>query len=115
MAKKASAGDLYERVGFEQLQTASDGAGGTLNGFAEQFVRRAEYIHLRSGEAVLANRLEGRHSQIVRVRADSQTRTVTADWQVRDKRTDAVFQVKDVTIAPDRQWVDVLVMSGVGA
>jgi len=113
MAKKPAASDLYEHVGFDKHGTAPDGAGGTISAFTEQFTRRAAYIHLRGGETVMASRLAGRHTQVVRVRSDSQTRTVTTDWRVTDKRSGAVFNIKDITPSDDRAWLDFLAEKGV--
>lgn len=112
MAKRPGAGDLYQHVGFDKQGTASDGAGGTITAFVEQFTRRAAYIHLRGGEAVMAARLEGRHTQIVRVRSDSQTRAVTTDWRITDKRSGAVFNIRDITPSDDRRWLDFLAEKG---
>ncbi len=107
------AGDLRERVVFESRSASSDGAGGTTTAWADQFTRWAQYIHLRSGEAVLAGRLAGKHSQVVKVRADSATRTITTDWRLRDRRTGRVFNIRDITHTPDRAFIELLCESGV--
>lgn len=113
MAKKLGAGDLYERIGFASQAAASDGAGGTTTAYAEQFTRRAAFVHLRGGEAVLAARLEGRHAQIIRVWRDSQTRMVTTDWRIEDKRSGDLFNIRDITPSDDRLWLDFLCEKGV--
>ncbi len=110
---KQGAGALIERVGFEEPLTGSDGGGGTLNGFAERFTCRAAYIHLRGGESVLAARLAGQHSQVIRVRSSSQSRAVTTDWRIVDKRTGTAFNIRDATPTADRAYVDFLCQSGV--
>lgn len=109
------AGDLYYRVAFDKKGTASDGAGGTTAAFAEQFQCRAAFIHLRGGETVMAARLAGQHQQIVRVRSSTDSRQVTAGWRVRDVRSGAVFNVRDVTPSTDRMWIDFLCQSGVAS
>ena len=109
------AGDLSERVTFAAPAPGSDGAGGVEDGFEDKFTVWAAYIHLRSSEAVMAARLEGRHSQVIRIRASSQARQITTDWRATDARTMAVFNVRDVTFLEDRAWVDVLVQGGVAA
>lgn len=111
--KNSGAGQLYERVAFEKKGTASDGAGGTTTAWTEQFQCRAGYIHLRGGESVMAARLEGTHSIVVRVRASSNTRLVTTDWRVKDARTSVVFNIRDITPIDDRAFLDFLVQSGV--
>jgi SPP1 family predicted phage head-tail adaptor len=113
MTKNTTAGDLHERVGFGSHGSGSDSAGGTISAFTEQFTRRAAYIHMRGGEAVMAARLEGRHTQVIRVRADSQTRAVTSDWQIADKNSSAVFNIRDITPTTDRKWIDFLCETGV--
>ncbi len=112
MAKQTSAGDLRERVTFSSEEAGSDDAGGTVTGFVDRFTVWAQYTHLRGGEAVLAARLEGRHSQIIRIRASTQTRQITTDWRATDARTGQVFNIRDVTPMPDRMWIDILVQSG---
>lgn len=109
------AGELKHRVALDKRSTTSDGAGGTTTAFTEQFVVSAAYTHLKGGEGVVAARLEGRHLQVVRVRASSTTRQVTTDWRVRDRRTGAVFNVRDITPTEDRAFLDFLCEGGVAA
>lgn len=111
--KNSGAGPLYQHVAFEKKGTASDGAGGTTTAWVEQFHCRAGYTHLRGGENVMAARLEGTHSIVVRVRASSNTRLVTTDWRVKDARSSVVFNIRDITPSDDRAFLDVLVQSGV--
>lgn len=111
----AGAGDLYERVAFDQRAEVDDGHGNTVAGFVERFQCRAGYKHLRGGETVLASRLAGRHVQVIRVRASSLTRQVTTDWRIRDQRTNAAFNIRDVTLDMSRAWIDFLVESGVAS
>lgn len=110
------AGDLIHRVAFDKRSTASDGAGGTATAFSEQFVVSAAYTHLKGGESVIAARLEGRHVMVVRVRAyASTTRLVTTDWRIRDRRTQVVFNIRDITPTEDRAFLDFLCESGVAS
>lgn len=115
MPKNSGAGHLYQRVAFEKKGTASDGAGGTTTAWTEQFQCRAGYTHLRGGESVMAARLEGTHSIVIRVRASSQTRAVTTDWRVKDVRTETIYNVRDITPSDDRAFLDFLVQSGVAS
>lgn len=110
---RRGAGALIERVGFEEPVAGSDGGGGTLDGFLERFSCRAAYVHLRGGETVLAARLSGQHSQIVRVRSSSDSRAVTTDWRIVDRRAGTVFNIRDVTPTTDRAYIDFLCQSGV--
>jgi SPP1 family predicted phage head-tail adaptor len=109
-----SAGPLRERVVFEKQSSTSDGAGGTTTAWAEQFTRWAEYIHLKNGESVMAGRLEGKHTQVVRVYAKS-ARTVTTDWRLRDKASGRVFNIRDISLSKDRAFLEMLCESGVAS
>lgn len=117
MARKPSGGDLVENVAFDMRVTGNPDSpadyGNTVLDFVEQFRRRAGYIHLRGGEAVIAGRLQGRHIQVVRVRSDSSTRQIMSDWRVRDVRTGIAYAVRDVSPTEDRRFLDVLCESGV--
>jgi SPP1 family predicted phage head-tail adaptor len=115
MPKNSGAGQLYQRVAFDKEVPGSDGYGGTTNGWEEQFQCRAGYTHLRGGESVMAARLEGTHSIVIRIRASSNTRVVTTDWRVRDTRTDVIYNIRDITPSDDRAFLDILVQSGVAA
>ena len=118
-ASAPSAGKLTERVTIarriEMNPDAPHDYGNVVAEWADEGTVAAEYIHLRGGEAVLAGRLQGKHPQIVRVRASSLTRQVSTDWRVTDARTGTVFNVKDVTHTPDRAWVEWLCESGSAA
>jgi head-tail adaptor len=110
-------GDLRERVSFSQRVTinpdAPDDYGNTQSDWVEQFRTRAQFVHLRGGEAVLAGRLAGEHTQVVRVRSSSLTREIAPDWKMMDLTSEAEFNVRDVTHLPDRMWIDLLCQSGV--
>ena len=107
------AGQLIERVAFDKKGTASDGLGGAGAAWVEQFRCQAGYTHLHGGETVLAARLEGTHTIVIRIRSSSQSRTVTTDWRVRDVRTDKMYNIRDITPTEDRMFLDVLAQSGV--
>lgn len=107
------AGELTHSVAFELRADASDGAGGVEAGFSEHFRASAAYVHLRGGEAVIAGRLAGQHPVVIRVRASTEARQVTAAWRLRDTRTGEVFNIRDVTRTEDRMWIEFLCQSGV--
>ncbi len=116
-------GALRYRVGFLKREAVNDGRGNTVGKLIEQFQCRAAYRHLRGGESVMAGRLQGKHTQIIIVRASSQTRQITTDWVVRDVRASNeiapgrfdgdVFNIRDVTHETDRQWISLLCEKGV--
>jgi head-tail adaptor len=111
--KKQGAGALDQRVGFSTRGEIEDGLGGMTESYAEVFNCAAGYFHLRGGETVLAARLEGQHTQVVRVRSFAQSRQVTTEWRIEDKRSGQVFNIRDITLTDDRLYLDFLVQSGV--
>lgn len=113
MAKQIGAGDLYYRVAFDKRVEVDDGMGNTVGEWQEQFQCRAAYLHKHGGESVMAGRLQGKHVQVITVRASSQTRQVTTDWRVRDVRTGEAFNIRDVTHETNRQWISLLCEKGV--
>ncbi len=115
MAKTRSAGDLFYRFAFDKRVDQQDGYGNTKGAWQEQFQRRAGVTHIRGGEAVMADRLQGQYTQIVFVRACSQSKLITPDWRARDVRTGVVFNIREVTATTDRLWIDLLIQSGVAA
>lgn len=112
---KIGSGDLYYKVDCQKRIEQDDGYGNTVSDFATQFTVRAAYRHLRGGEAVIASRLENRHPVIITVRASSQTKQITADWQLVDARDGTVWAVRDVTHEADRQSISLLCERGVAA
>ena len=115
MAQTRSAGDLFFRVAFDKRVEIDDGAGNTVGEWQEQFQCRAGYTHLRGGESVMADRLQGQHTQVIFVRRSSASRQVTTDWRVRDVRDGKSFNIRDITPTDDRLWLDFLCQSGVAA
>lgn len=117
MAKKPNAGDLFYSVAFFKREDTNpdfpEDYGNVVSGWVEQFRTRAAYIHLRGGEQVLAGRLQGKHTQVIRVRAHEKTRSIQTDWYVQDVRSGTKFAVRDVTPGLDRQFIDILCESGV--
>lgn len=108
-----NAGALQHRVAFDKRGASSDdGYGNTVTNWQEQCVVSAAFTHLRGGESVLASRLQGQHVQVVTVRASSETRQIETDWRMRDVRTGASFNVRDITPTEDRAWLEILVQSG---
>lgn len=89
-----SAGDLRERVEFQEPTQQSDEYGNTVRGLTPRFERAALYLMRPGSEAVTAARLEGRQPVTVIVRFDAQTRTVSPAWRLRDVRTGAIYLIK---------------------
>jgi SPP1 family predicted phage head-tail adaptor len=110
--KDGGAGALKERVSFAVRGEVDDGYGNTVGGWVERFQDAASYVHLRGGEGVLAARLENRHPLVLRVRASTRSRVITADWKVTDARTGVEYAIKDVTASVDNRWIDLLCERG---
>lgn len=113
MTGKRGGGSLDQRVGFAKRGEFEDGLGGKSENFAEVFCCAAGFVHLRGGESVLAARLQGQHTQVIRVRSFSLSRQVTTDWRIEDKRTRTLFNIRDITPSEDRMYLDFLCQSGV--
>lgn len=107
------AGTLRERVSFAVRNERDDWFGNTVSDWIEQFQDAAGYTHLRGGETVIAARLENRHPQVIRVRASTRTRAVTADWRVTDTRTGVQYAIRDVTHDVKNAYIDFLCERGV--
>lgn len=113
MAKPRSAGDLFHRVAFDKREEIDRGDGVFVGQWVEQFQVRAGFAHLRGGESVMADRLQGQHTQVIFVRSSSETRQINTDWRVRNVRTGVEYNIRDITPTDNRQWLDFLCQSGV--
>lgn len=109
MKRPDGAGRLDRRVTFQSRASSSDGYGGTVTAFADEFTVWGGFTHLRGGETVIASRLEGVHPAVIRVRASSDTEEITTDWRAVCDGT--VYAIRDVTPV-ERMWIDILVASG---
>jgi len=82
MANTPTAQEFNRRVTFQARAVVDDGYGNQVSGpFEDKFT---VWAALRPGglsEAVVAARLEGTQVLNVYVRASSQTRQITSDWQ----------------------------------
>lgn len=110
---KAGSGQLHYQVALLKREDVDDGMGNTVSDFVEQFQTRAEFIHLRGSEAVMAGRLQGKHTQVIRVRNSSNTRLISTDWMVRDVRTGKSFNIRDIEQEVNRQFIALTCESGV--
>lgn len=112
MAK--ATGSLFHEVAFDKREeTSGDGAGNYEGVWVEQFRCRAEFIQLRGGEAVLAGRLQGRHTQVIRIRVSEHSVLITAGWQARDIRRGTAFNIRDIEFEENRQFISLTCESGV--
>ncbi|MPR62758.1 head-tail adaptor protein [Ochrobactrum intermedium] len=111
---KAGSGQLHYQVALLKRENVDDGMGNTVGQeWVEQFQTRGEYIHLRGSEAVMAARLQGKHTQVIRVRNSSSTRLISTDWMLRDVRTGKSFNIRDIELEVNRQFIALTCESGV--
>ncbi|WP_367354192.1 head-tail adaptor protein [Agrobacterium pusense] len=111
--KRAGAGSLSERIGFEAEVEGDDGYGGVVVGFQEQFIEPARLEPRVGSETVIASRLQGVQPFTMTVRSNERTRTITPAWQARNKRTGVVYAIKAaVNIDERNQWIELLVVQG---
>jgi head-tail adaptor len=109
-----AAGKLREVLSFRTRQNLDDGAGNEVSGpWIEQCKAEAEVYALRGGEAVLASRLEGKQPFIVTVRHNVKTAQVTTDWSAADTRSGQEYAIQTVVPRPGRDYIDMMVVSGV--
>ena len=110
-----NAGNLTERVALDLRQETDDGYGNLQSDFVEQFTRRAEFVYAGGGEAVAAQRMAGRSIMKIRFRSDTDTRSVTTDWQLRDVRRGTVYAIREVDAVTDPSCIYLVVSSGVAS
>lgn len=113
MPAKFGAGQLIERVAFDERVEVDDGYGNTVGAWVEQFQHRAKFIPLRGSETVMAGRLEGHATVIMQLRVCADTRRVSTSWQARDVRRNVTYNIRDIQEDPSRALLDLLAESGV--
>lgn len=124
--KRSKLGPMRERVAFDRPINVPDGYGGTETGWSsspESLERPAEFIYSRGSEAVEAARLAGSSIYKIRIRSSAAAREITADWRMRDLRRETfdeegnpragVYNIREVDSITDRQWIFIVVESGV--
>lgn len=120
MSKPLLTGQMTNKLAFEQRGEINPDAphdeGNTVGGWIERCQTAAELVILRGGEKVMAGRLQGTQSVILRVRATSKTRAIGTGWRARDLKTGAVYNIRDITPDPvSRASIDLLCESGVAS
>lgn len=111
--KRAGAGSLSERIGFEAEVEGDDGYGGTVIGWNEVFMEPARLRPMRGNEEIIASRLQGIQPFTMTVRSNERTRNITPAWRARKKRSGVVYAIKAaVNIDERNQWIELLVVQG---
>jgi SPP1 family predicted phage head-tail adaptor len=108
------AGDLRERIAFDQRVELDDGAGNTVGDWAEQFTVAARVLPLKGSEAVQAARLAGQQPVVITVRMSRQARQIGPEWRARNTRTSAVYAITAPPANMDErgQFLDILATAG---
>lgn len=106
-------GAMVDKLAFDKPTENPDGFGGVEVGWTEQFIRRAQLIYHRGGEATEAARLKGTAIYKVKLRRDSQTATITTDWRARDARRGTEYNIREADSITDRAWVYLVIEGGV--
>lgn len=111
---REDAGQLIEKVAFDKRAVQSDGYGNTVAGdWEEQFQTHAAFTFVRGGETVMAARLESRQPLVMRIRLSDDSKNIGTDWQVRDVRRGAAYNIRTITPDNTRAFLDLLVEAGV--
>ena len=114
MPAKTTAAQLHELVAFDKREVVDDGYGNSVAGaWQEQFQHRAKFIPLHGSEAVMAARLQSRQSVIMQVRVCADTKQIGTDWQARDTRRGAIYNIRTIETDVGRDRIDLLCETGV--
>lgn len=108
-----SAGELRERVAFEEPSSLETDEGIVAGPWTERFQRWARLQPLRGTEPIIAQRLAGVQPVVVSIRSDLSTRTVTSAWRVRHLRDNDMYNIRAVTPDESLEYIDLLCETGV--
>lgn len=104
---------LFEKIRLESPAPASDGYGGPIAGWNQEFSVRAEFIYLRGGEGVEQGRLVGQNTIVVRIRRSSESLRIAPDWRIVNRRTGEAMNIRSIIPTTDRRYLDVTAQTGV--
>lgn len=118
MAKPMLAGRMTQKIAFEMREEVNPDhphdEGNTRAEWIEQGCTAAELIPLRGGETVLAGRLQGTQTVILRLRSTSLTRRISSGWRARDIKAGTIYNIREITPDPvSRASIDILCQAGV--
>lgn len=111
-------GELGDRVIFEARTAIDDGYGNTVSGpFTEVFQCAAAIIEKMGTEAVMAARLQGTQTYLLRVRDSVRTEAVKTDWRaVNARKPTQVFNIRtNVPLFDHPGWREMTVQEGVAS
>ncbi|TPL49228.1 head-tail adaptor protein [Mesorhizobium sp. B2-4-4] len=120
-----TAGQLREKIAFDSRGPyVGPDDGNTEGPFEERFVVSARRTFLTGTETVMASRLQGLQPVLLTVRNTSLSKQINTDWQARDARsgdfvngkwTGITYAIKAINPTEDREWINILVESGVAS
>lgn len=111
------AGSLRSLLIFSERVDANDGAGNYQETWIKRLTRRGQITPSRGSETVEAERLEGRGLVNIRIRNDSDTRKITADWKATDGVSGREYNIRS-SRDPEQggpshgQWLDLTAEHG---
>ena len=110
--RRASAGDLRERVTFQSRAEMDDGYGNPVSGpWTDRFTTRARLQPKLGSEAVVASRLQGIQPFMLTVRSNNDTRRVTPAW--RAIHGGLAYDIKTAANIDERNvFIEMLVVQG---
>lgn len=107
---------LQRRLVFRQRSGEADEYGSVVGTFVDRFESRAELIIPGPGnEAVTGARLEGRQPLTIRVRYNSQTVQIQADWEAVDASNRAIVyavRAPPMDREQSRRWLEIPAVIG---
>ncbi len=106
------AGELRERVAFDQKAQSDTVYGIAAGDWEEQFREPARIRYLVGSEPVIAQRLQGIQPAVITVRANHLTRAVDSGWRIRDVRTGKPFNIRSITPDEINAYIDLLCETG---
>ncbi len=121
----SGSGDQTERLAFDEPVQVADEGGVTRPIWTQRHVDLARMVYHRGGEAVEAARLTGRQIFKVRIGQCAAARRIDQTWRMRDLRRgmpdgapgDTLpgtrYAIREVDTITDRQWIYLVVESGV--
>lgn len=105
---------LLDSVAFDKPALTQDGYGGQISGWSkDEYACRAQFIYSRGSEAIDSARLSGRAIYKVKIRQSDAARLITTEWRMRDARRGTEFNIREIDAVTDRQWIYLVVESGV--
>jgi head-tail adaptor len=110
-----SAGELEFRLRFEERRCVKDRYGNRRDDtWVERLTVWSGVTLLRGGEAVIAARLVGTKSAILKIRVSRNAREVRSEWRAVDVHSGEVWHIKEPPrLTPDRAYLEMLAQSGV--